>query len=444
MSVDQVANTSHKRPRAQHESDAPVRDTLRARIAASTTPAFWSDLAATLGGLGADATVCALGKAVAAAINALDDSFEAACQEVEHFRRLTHAAVNDRADKLMQDLTTAHGTKAVALERQLEAVDSTLQSLRSEQAAARDAVETLSDVDLTARHPELSARLDAVDACLRELPMVPLESSALCFESDLSSLICTLASHGTVHGPTAALAVFDRGLSLLLGRGCSADAAAAFALFEQAVAAGNTTAAGYVADMLFLGFGVSKDEQRGRKLFEAAASKGDAFSCAVTVREGWGMPKNERASFQLMLHAATGGHIIAENDVGYAFTEGLGIDKDPLQGTTWYRRSAEQGYASAQFNLGICYDHGCRPQPGIVELLSRGMLMHSSPSAAALPMVLELRRILRQSWSGCVELLRRNTWRQFHVLLREQSNSSSRSKHTKPLVMGVYCLRQPQ
>jgi TPR repeat protein len=40
------------------------------------------------------------------------------------------------------------------------------------------------------------------------------------------------------------------------------------------------------------------------------------------------------------------------------YAEGRGIAKDEAQAVVWYRRSAEQGAASAQCNLGVMYALG--------------------------------------------------------------------------------------
>jgi TPR repeat protein len=34
---------------------------------------------------------------------------------------------------------------------------------------------------------------------------------------------------------------------------------------------------------------------------------------------------------------------------------GDGVEKDVAEAVNWYRRAAEQGYSTAQFNLGDCY-----------------------------------------------------------------------------------------
>ena len=40
----------------------------------------------------------------------------------------------------------------------------------------------------------------------------------------------------------------------------------------------------------------------------------------------------------------------------YAY--GKEVDKDPIAAIKWYRLSAEQGYADAQYNLGVSYRDG--------------------------------------------------------------------------------------
>ena len=40
------------------------------------------------------------------------------------------------------------------------------------------------------------------------------------------------------------------------------------------------------------------------------------------------------------------------------YDEGRGVIKDDYEAVKWYRKAAEQGYASAQHNLGVCYANG--------------------------------------------------------------------------------------
>lgn len=41
--------------------------------------------------------------------------------------------------------------------------------------------------------------------------------------------------------------------------------------------------------------------------------------------------------------------------MGYCYYEGLGVTKDAKEAVKWYRKAAEQGNETAQFNLGLCY-----------------------------------------------------------------------------------------
>jgi TPR repeat protein len=40
------------------------------------------------------------------------------------------------------------------------------------------------------------------------------------------------------------------------------------------------------------------------------------------------------------------------------YDEGHGVPQDDAEALKWYRRAAEQGYAQAQFNLGVMYARG--------------------------------------------------------------------------------------
>ena len=49
----------------------------------------------------------------------------------------------------------------------------------------------------------------------------------------------------------------------------------------------------------------------------------------------------------------------ARYELGRAFFSGsLGVAKDDAEAVKWFRKAAEQNYADAQYNLGVCYDSG--------------------------------------------------------------------------------------
>ena len=40
------------------------------------------------------------------------------------------------------------------------------------------------------------------------------------------------------------------------------------------------------------------------------------------------------------------------------YYNGLGVTKNKAEAFKWFKKSAEQGYATAQYNLGSCYNNG--------------------------------------------------------------------------------------
>ena len=46
----------------------------------------------------------------------------------------------------------------------------------------------------------------------------------------------------------------------------------------------------------------------------------------------------------------------AQNLIGYLYDKGLGVEKNAEIANQWYLKAAEQGFAKAQFNLGLSYE----------------------------------------------------------------------------------------
>ncbi|MDR4518707.1 MAG: sel1 repeat family protein [Nitrosomonas sp.] len=71
--------------------------------------------------------------------------------------------------------------------------------------------------------------------------------------------------------------------------------------------------------------------------------------------------------FQALLEDARAGDPVAQNSLGVMYYTGEAVsktasgqvlDNDPGLAAGWFYRSAEQGYADAQFNLGLMYANG--------------------------------------------------------------------------------------
>jgi TPR repeat protein len=56
--------------------------------------------------------------------------------------------------------------------------------------------------------------------------------------------------------------------------------------------------------------------------------------------------------------AADQGFAVAQYNLGVCYYQGTGVEKDEVEGVKWYRKAADQGFAGAQHNLGLIYAHG--------------------------------------------------------------------------------------
>ena len=56
--------------------------------------------------------------------------------------------------------------------------------------------------------------------------------------------------------------------------------------------------------------------------------------------------------------AAEQGNATAQFNLGYCYEKGQGVAKDETEAVKWYREAAEQGFALAQCYLGYCYEKG--------------------------------------------------------------------------------------
>ena len=48
----------------------------------------------------------------------------------------------------------------------------------------------------------------------------------------------------------------------------------------------------------------------------------------------------------------------AQYNLGVCYDQGDGVAEDQVEAAKWYRKAAEQNDADAQYNLGICYERG--------------------------------------------------------------------------------------
>jgi tetratricopeptide (TPR) repeat protein len=68
--------------------------------------------------------------------------------------------------------------------------------------------------------------------------------------------------------------------------------------------------------------------------------------------------KNYAEAVKWYRKSAEQGNASGQHDLGYMYYNGYGVTKDYEEAVKWYRKSAEQGDASGQYNLGYMYRNG--------------------------------------------------------------------------------------
>lgn len=110
--------------------------------------------------------------------------------------------------------------------------------------------------------------------------------------------------------------------------------------------------------------------------------------------------------------AAEQGYADAQYNLGVCYKNGTGTQKDEAEAVKWYRLAAEQGHADAQYNLGWCYmvtGWACRRTPskllnGSAVLPNREMPTHNIVLAGAMGMEQVCRKMMLKPLNGTVSL----------------------------------------
>ncbi len=99
----------------------------------------------------------------------------------------------------------------------------------------------------------------------------------------------------------------------------------------------------------------------------AAGQVGDRFKAAWKSIESISPPvstnpeelsENDEQEVSRYRKAADQGDASAQYNLGFCYANGAGVDKDDKEAVRWYRKAADQGNADAQTNLGFCYETG--------------------------------------------------------------------------------------
>ena len=68
---------------------------------------------------------------------------------------------------------------------------------------------------------------------------------------------------------------------------------------------------------------------------------------------GRGVPQDEAEAVRWYRLSADQGNAFAQYNLGVSYAFGRGVPQDEAEAVRWYRLSADQGNASAQYNLGV-------------------------------------------------------------------------------------------
>ena len=94
----------------------------------------------------------------------------------------------------------------------------------------------------------------------------------------------------------------------------------------------------------------------------AKAEKGDAqsqYELGLAFHNGsLGVAKDETEAAKWYRKAAEQNFANAQYNLGVCYSKGQGVAADKAEAVKWYRKAAEQNLALAQYNLGVCYDKG--------------------------------------------------------------------------------------
>jgi Sel1 repeat len=94
-------------------------------------------------------------------------------------------------------------------------------------------------------------------------------------------------------------------------------------------------------------------------LLEAAAEAGDASAQdELGIKLVNGVEKDYARALAWFHKAAEQGFASAEFNIGTLYSTGRGVTKDEGVATQWYRRAAEKGHWVAEFNMGVAYRNG--------------------------------------------------------------------------------------
>lgn len=146
------------------------------------------------------------------------------------------------------------------------------------------------------------------------------------------------------------------------GLGGPSDYQAAAKWFQEAANQGVVEAKFNLSNLYESGTGVPRDTGKAIALLEEAAAMGDiiaAFNAGSLLSEGRSdFQKDIPRAIRWYLKAADAGYASAQYNLGWIYTQGVGVPKDWPAAATWFAKAAAQGQAKAQMDLGTMLASG--------------------------------------------------------------------------------------
>ena len=141
-----------------------------------------------------------------------------------------------------------------------------------------------------------------------------------------------------------------------------------FDLYTEGLENGDIRCAYGIALFYFEGYYTEENKNKANDIFntyipkiKVLAEQNDMISCCIIgycYYNGFYLEKDEEKSISFFRKSADFGYALAQNNLGNCYYYGKGTNKDLQEAFKWYKKSAEQGNANAQNNLGFRYYNG--------------------------------------------------------------------------------------
>jgi TPR repeat protein len=179
-------------------------------------------------------------------------------------------------------------------------------------------------------------------------------------------------------------AAYEYGVALLAGSGVAADRAAAATEFAQAAPSGHVGALYNLGVLALQGVANGKrDETLAADYFRRGAEAGDgnsAYSYAILLREGKGVPLDIEAAAKWLKKASDEGIVAGQVEYAIMLFNGIGVTRDEAEAARIFKLAAARRNPIAQNRLAHLYLIG----RGVPKDLVRAMLWHGFAKASGL------------------------------------------------------------